>query len=401
MLSFLERQNVKLVLKVIHESTIAALAIQNDQRCDAFKTNTSSFVETLLSLWKMFNVNVPYKHVRLNDSSCRPFPVNDERFTFISRIVHWLDAWESLPAKDGKLSKQTFTSFRHACIVLPQITNYLTEKCGYSYLLTSFLQTDPLEHHFGLYRMMSGANYHVSYLQILEAERRLKISHILKLFSSSQAKFTISTMQEFINSFSPVDSPPSDTKIDLDPFLDELSDLSVIEYDTQTLQSLAFIAGYAAHQYLKRSPPCHICRDTLIIEKDFLIDESFGPQYKLLQLTDRGGLKYPSELVLESMIIVWKILTIIESNSELMGLFVEGPSRKILLDLALGFLFDVDSVYEGWRKTCPSCNVNCCSILSRLIWIEGNCLIANKVKNYNSSVALKGLEKRKLKKFNS
>ena len=131
---------------------------------------------------------------------------------------------------------------------------------------------------------MSGANYHVSYLQILEAERRLKISHILKLFSSSQAKLTISIMQEFINSFSPLDCPPSDTKIDLDPFLDELSDLSVIEYDTQTLQSLAFIAGYAALQNLKRSPPCHICRDTLIIEKDFLIDESFGPQYKYYSL---------------------------------------------------------------------------------------------------------------------
>ena len=83
---------------------------------------------------------------------------------------------------------------------------------------------------------MSGANYHLSYLQILEAEIRLKISHILNLFSSSQGKFTISTLQEFINSFSHVDSPPSDTKIDLDPFLDELSDLSVIEYDTQTLQ---------------------------------------------------------------------------------------------------------------------------------------------------------------------
>ena len=54
--------------------------------------------------------------------------VNNERFTFISRIAHWLDAWESLPAKDGKLSKQTFTSFKHACIVLPQISNYLTEK---------------------------------------------------------------------------------------------------------------------------------------------------------------------------------------------------------------------------------------------------------------------------------
>ena len=31
--SSLERQNVKLVLKVIHESTIAALTIQNEQRC--------------------------------------------------------------------------------------------------------------------------------------------------------------------------------------------------------------------------------------------------------------------------------------------------------------------------------------------------------------------------------
>ena len=114
-------------------------------------------------------------------------------------------------------------------------------------------------------------------------------------------------MLEFIISFSPVYSPPSDIKIDLDPFLEDLSDLSIIEYDIQTLQSLAFIVGYAAHQYLKRSPPCHICRDAFIFDKDFLIDESFGPQNKLLQLTDRGGLKYPSELVLESMIIVWKI----------------------------------------------------------------------------------------------
>ena len=73
-----------------------------------------------------------------------------------------------LPEKEGKLSKQTFTSFRHARLVIPQITNYL-KKCGYSYLLTSFLQTDPLEHHFGLYRMMSGANYHVFCLQILES----------------------------------------------------------------------------------------------------------------------------------------------------------------------------------------------------------------------------------------
>ena len=76
----------------------------------------------------MFNVNVPFKHIRLNDPLSRPFSFNDDLF-------HRL----SLPDKEGKLSKQTFTSLRHACLVLPQITNHLTGNCGNSYLLTSFL----------------------------------------------------------------------------------------------------------------------------------------------------------------------------------------------------------------------------------------------------------------------
>ena len=45
--------------------------------------------------------------------------------------------------------------------------------------LTSLLQTDPLEHHCGLYRMKSGANQSV----VLESERRLKVSNILNMFS--------------------------------------------------------------------------------------------------------------------------------------------------------------------------------------------------------------------------
>ena len=68
--SILERQNVKLVLKVVHESTIAALAIHNEQRSPAIKSHTSEFVSILLTLWKIFNVYMPYKHVRLNDPLC-------------------------------------------------------------------------------------------------------------------------------------------------------------------------------------------------------------------------------------------------------------------------------------------------------------------------------------------
>ena len=183
---------------------------------------------------------------------------------------------------------------------------------------------------------MSGSNYHVSYLQILEAEHRLKISNRLTLFSNTNTQPSSQiSMEEFIQSFSPIYSVHTDTEIDIDPFLDALSDVSAIECDTPTLQSLACIAGYAAYQYLKHSSPSLICRDILIIDKDILVDESFELRYQLLQLSDRGGLKYPSELALESLIIVWKILTIIQSNSEFMSLLIEGQTRKILVTLGL------------------------------------------------------------------
>ena len=63
--------------------------------------------------------------------------------------------------------------------------------------MTSFLQTYPLELHFGLYRMMSGSNYHILYLQILETERRLKLSKILKTFTSLQDFGTLSEQEHF------------------------------------------------------------------------------------------------------------------------------------------------------------------------------------------------------------
>ena len=181
---------------------------------------------------------MPYKHVRLCDPMSKPLTSNDDRFILLTGIVYWLEAWQSLPGKGGKLSKHTFTSFKHACLVLPQITSFLTENCGFSFLLTSFLQTDQLEHHFGLYRMMSGANYHVSYLQILESEHCLKVSNILSLFSDQIVSTT--SLQEFIQSFS-LDSTDSTSDVVLDPFLSRLidiSDLSAIECNVQVIQSL-------------------------------------------------------------------------------------------------------------------------------------------------------------------
>ena len=119
-----------------------------------------------------------------------------------------------------------------------------------------------------------------------------------------------------------------------------------------------------------------------------------------MEISDRGRLKYPTEIVLESVVTLWKIFSIIQNNRELMGALVEGAARKILVELALNSIMDNHDC-DVWRNTCPSCDVVGFSILRRLLFVSGNCMIANKVKNYNSMVACRGIEKRKLKKFSS
>ena len=166
----------------------------------------------------------PLKGKRLNDDTSRPLTYQDKRFSFLACVVIWLETWLALPGNMGKLSKQTFTSFKHACTVLPQVINHSTGFCGFNYLLTSFLQTDPLEHHFGLYRMMSGSNYHIPYLQILETKRRLKLSNILKIFASQQ-DFGIYSIQTFIESYSSLDTNVGD-EMDVQLVLDEIDDLA-------------------------------------------------------------------------------------------------------------------------------------------------------------------------------
>ena len=179
--SILERQNVNLALRVFGDSTAVGLVTQNSSR-KSFASQTSDFIRFGINVWKIFNVNTPVKGIHLRDEYSLPLTNNDARFGFINHLVAWLDHWEHFP-ESGKLSKQTFTSFRHPLISLNKIVNHFTESCGFDYVLTSFLQNDPLEHHFGLYRRMDGAHYHITYCQILETEHRLRLASILKLFS--------------------------------------------------------------------------------------------------------------------------------------------------------------------------------------------------------------------------
>ena len=85
--SVIERQNVKLVLKVFNELTLAALKLHNELSNQEYRNSTHDFVEILLQLWKMFNINSPLMGKRLNDYMSRPLTYQDERFSFLDVLL--------------------------------------------------------------------------------------------------------------------------------------------------------------------------------------------------------------------------------------------------------------------------------------------------------------------------
>ena len=96
--------------------------------------------------------------------------------------------------------------------------------------------------------MMSGAQYHITYSQILESQRRLNLSNILKLFSVQQNKSELN-IKQFIRTFSPTTDefvPMSYAQYSVFFY-----DLNSIDLDIHVLQAIVFIGGYAVTYILK------------------------------------------------------------------------------------------------------------------------------------------------------
>ena len=255
--------------------------------------------------------------------------------------------------------------------------NHLTQDCGFSYVLSSFLQNDPLEHHFGLYRMMSGAQYHVSLCQILDSERRIKLSNILKLFSRESSERQTS-LKSFLDSYTPACNLDPNPSLNLDLYLSTTEVNFQLELNTPLLQSFSFIAGYAVHVYYKHSSRLNTCLSLLTEDKEMEIEIPPDSKYKLIQIIDRGSLKWPSNYVIEAIVTLWKVFSSIENQPHLMGSFIKGQSRIILARLTTTVIENEQAAL--WRSICSTCGILIWDILNKLLTSTSNCNLSNKIK---------------------
>ena len=102
------------------------------------------------------------------------------------------------------------------------------------------------------------------------------------------------------------DTSDTVTHVDNSIYSSISSNLSDIHLDTATLQSLAFIVvilfiNFGSISLLAMSICC-------ILEGEYLhIEDPQHSKYKILELIDRGNLRWPSDIVLDAVVLVWKI----------------------------------------------------------------------------------------------
>ena len=203
------------------------------------------------------------------------------------------------------------------------------------------------------------------------------------------------SLKELFQSFSKPPDEQLNSSLSIYLFLSVLNIIPHMPMDTSLLQSIAFVGGCATHSY-SRNSNCGACLSMLTQDEELEIVD-FEDENKLIQLIDRGRLKWPSHIVIDTIIVVWKVFVAIENEKLLMLRFLSGLSRKILIQLATLYIEDTQS--ENWRNICSCCNQQGWTILHKIISVAANCILENKVRNANSIQRehLKSIQNRKLK----
>ena len=114
----------------------------------------------------------------------------------MSIFTSWLKKWRA--SKRPGVSSETFQSSIQTSEVLVNLPDYLINEKGLEYVLLGNIQSVPLERRFSWYRQSSGANYHISVLQIIQSEKIIRTRSLIEQgFDMSQIKDIFENVENF------------------------------------------------------------------------------------------------------------------------------------------------------------------------------------------------------------
>lgn len=276
--------------------------------------------------------------------------------------------------------------FPHNYLYVIHLIKYILEELKSKYVLTGKFQTDNLESRFGQYREMAGSNYYVSLQQILEAEKKLRIKSILKCHSEKLGEISI---KDFI------------TQHEANKALDENVDLSVFELILDTLEVdnlsendvkiLIYIGGYCIK---KLDLSCKVCLEMFLLDEVFDLEVD-NENYKYLKELNRGGLKFPTSIIVDilsmSFILFRKLLSK-EYEDKFIGC---NDQFSVFVKLSMLGIY-ASNILE--KDYCTECNAKFSTLMNKVLQIFANICLNNYAKQCNDRILYEKQE-RKVKKF--
>ena len=387
--SNLERQNVKLALNIFYSNNVNALKIVGPSNITQLQNweGTAYFLQIIIDWWSIVNIHHPNKGKFTRNTFASPFcDVTDFRLAHLESIATWLTKWntdDTLNNTDGRLSKETFTAWRHTLLSLVSLIKYLLTFHNFSYVLPGKFQTDNLEGRFGAYRRLSGCNYHVAVSQIVESEKRLRLSSLLKFHS---ARFGETSVQNYLSDFQEA-LPPCDLLDSTGLIGDMLSSAADMEeLPSDEIVTLVYVAGYVATKGVERMN-CTNCQTQLTdATKTGELHVQFQSDIETyFTLMDRGGLKYPSATLLLVVQLAYQLFNL-TLQSQFESRFVSQPSQKSLF-IALNKMYWAEKEIETDARdaVCPRCGRAGESLLVAAIATFSNVLLNNYSKSRTDS----------------
>ena len=155
------------------------------------------------------------------------------------------------------------------------------------------IQTDNLEKRSGEYRQLCAANYSVSVQQVLEAEKKLRVSSLLCVSSSKHGHIAIRDIRDALLNDDTNGDAGFDGCREFTTIPEEVLDKA---YGCDE-HSLIYITGYAVHKLMSHCK-CDTCLAVVMRDRDMLLTEDSNLDFQYLDSLNRGGLKYPTMLAI-------------------------------------------------------------------------------------------------------
>lgn len=325
--SSLERQNVKLVLQVFNPHVAEALATRSGEVDFQHAKATADFIKIILRWWSIVNVKTPKKGFHHRNVYEEPMAclTDDPKLAFLSSLITWLDVWEFYGHDTGVLTPETLSALRLSAQSLLALAKYCINELHFNYILLGKVQTDPLESRFGQYRQMAGGQYHISVRQLCETEGRIRLQSALPMMSANDLKGIEDT-----NTVEGVGSSLCIPVNDVD--LDELR---------ARMPVIAYVGGYCAHAALKVLK-CESCREHLVFNGHDADPEE--DTHSLIKQLDRGGLKFPSALVISVVMHTEVVVKKLVAQNSCTQFFHGSNQRNVVRELTLRSLSRLEDI---------------------------------------------------------